>query len=48
VDGLRSTGQPGYPPLLNEQQRMELVGVLGAGPKASGFLGGWTWPGSLP
>jgi transposase len=42
VDGLRSTGQPGYPPLLNEQQRAELVEVLGAGPKASGFDGGWT------
>ena len=42
ADGLRSTGQPGYPPLLNEQQRSELVGVLGAGPKACGFTGGWT------
>ncbi len=42
ADGLRSKGQPGYPPLLNEQQRSELVGVLGAGPKASGFDGGWT------
>jgi transposase len=42
VDGLRSTGQPGYPPLLDEAQRSELVGVLNAGPKASGFDGGWT------
>lgn len=42
VDGLRSKGQPGYPPLLDQQQRMELVDVLGAGPKASGFAGGWT------
>ena len=42
VDGLRSKGQPGYPPLLAESQRAELVTVLGAGPKASGFDGGWT------
>jgi putative transposase len=42
VDGLRSTGQPGYPPLLGERQRAELVEVLTAGPKASGFDGGWT------
>jgi transposase len=42
VDGLRSKGQPGYPPLLDGQQRSELVDVLGAGPKASGFDGGWT------
>jgi len=42
VDGLRSRGQPGYPPLLNETQRAELVGVLNAGPQASGFDGGWT------
>jgi transposase len=42
VDGLRSRGQPGYPPLLNEAQRAELVGVLGAGPQACGFDGGWT------
>jgi transposase len=42
ADGLRSKGQPGYPPLLNEAQRTELVGVLDAGPKASGFTGGWT------
>jgi transposase len=42
VDGLRSRGQPGYPPLLNEAQRAELVGVLNAGPQASGFRGGWT------
>jgi putative transposase len=42
VDGLRSRGQPGYPPLLNEAQRAELVGVLGAGPEACGFDGGWT------
>jgi transposase len=48
VNGLRSKGQPGYPPLLNEQQRSDLVTVLNAGPKASGFDGGWTpspgWP----
>ena len=42
VDGLRSKGQPGYPPLLNEAQRTELAGVLKAGPKTSGFDGGWT------
>ena len=42
VAGLRSKGSPGYPPLLNEQQRSELVDVLNAGPKASGFTGGWT------
>jgi transposase len=42
ADGLRSKGRPGYPPLLNEQQRTELVGALNAGPKASGFDGGWT------
>jgi putative transposase len=42
VDGLRSTGQPGYPPLLDEQHRRELVEVLNAGPTASGFDGGWT------
>src|SRR5437764_3200332 len=42
VDGLRSRGQPGYPPLLNETQRAELVGALNAGPEASGFDGGWT------
>jgi transposase len=42
VDGLRSKGQPGYPPLLDEAQRAELAGVLKAGPKASGFDGGWT------
>jgi transposase len=42
TDGLRSTGQPGYPPLLDEQQRAELAEVLAAGPKASGFTGGWT------
>src|SRR5438046_7163218 len=37
-----SKGQPGYPPLLNQAQRGELVGVLGAGPRACGFDGGWT------
>ena len=42
VDGLRSQGQPGYPPLLDEAQRTELVGVLKAGPEACGFRGGWT------
>jgi len=42
VAGLHSKGQPGYPPLLNEAQRSELVGVLNAGPAASGFDGGWT------
>jgi transposase len=42
AEGLRSSGQPGYPPLLDEQQRTELVGVLNAGPEASGFRGGWT------
>jgi putative transposase len=42
ADGLRSTGQPGYPPLLDQAQRGELVGVLNAGPKACGFDGGWT------
>jgi transposase len=42
IDGLRSTGQPGYPPLLNESQRADLVEVLNRGPKASGFDGGWT------
>src|SRR6266487_1816215 len=42
ADGLRSKGQPGYPPLLDEQQRADLVVVLKAGPKASGFDGGWT------
>jgi putative transposase len=42
AEGLRSTGSPGYPPLLNEQQRAELVEVLNAGPKRSGFDGGWT------
>ena len=29
VDGLRSKGQPGYPPLLDEQQRGELVDKIG-------------------
>ena len=42
ADGLRSTGQPGYPPLLGEWQRAELVEVLKASPKACGFDGGWT------
>jgi transposase len=42
ADGLRSKGQPGYPPLLDQAQRAELVEVLNAGPKASGFDGGWT------
>jgi transposase len=42
ADGLRSKGQPGYPPLLDEQKRADLVVVLNAGPKASGFDGGWT------
>jgi transposase len=42
VDGLRSKGQPGYPPLLDEQQRAGLVEVLSAGPAASGFDCGWT------
>jgi transposase len=42
ADGLRSTGQPGYPPLLDEQQRADLVTVLNAGPTACGFEGGWT------
>jgi transposase len=42
VDGLRSTGTPGYPPLLTEAQRTELVDVLNAGPKECGFDGGWT------
>jgi transposase len=42
ADGLRSKGTPGYPPLLNEQQRAELVEVLNAEPTASGFDGGWT------
>jgi putative transposase len=42
VDGLRSGRPPGYPPLLDERQRVELVEVLNAGPKASGFDGGWT------
>jgi putative transposase len=42
VDGLRSKGQPGYPPLLDESQRTDLVTVLKAGPAESGFDGGWT------
>jgi transposase len=42
ADGLRSKGSPGYPLLLHEQQRRELVDVLNAGPTASGFTGGWT------
>jgi transposase len=42
VEGLRSTGPPGYPPLLNDQQRNQLVQILNAGPKQSGFDGGWT------
>jgi transposase len=42
VDGLRSTGQPGYPPLLDERHRDELAEVLKASPTASGFTGGWT------
>jgi transposase len=42
MDGLRSTGQPGYPPLLDQAQRAELAEVLKADPKASGFDGGWT------
>jgi transposase len=42
VDGLRSSGQPGYPPLLDQQQRSELVTILKAGPRAAGFEGGWT------
>jgi transposase len=42
VDGLRSTGQPGNPPLLDARQRAELAEVLKADPKASGFDGGWT------
>src|SRR5258705_12073627 len=40
ADALRSTGQPGYPPLLDQAQRTELVEVLNAGPEASGFRGG--------
>jgi transposase len=42
VDGLRSKGQPGYPPLLDQAQRAELVEVLNRGPRACGFDGGWT------
>jgi transposase len=42
ADGLRSKGQPGYPPLLDDKQRTDLVEVLNAGPTASGFDGGWT------
>src|SRR5258705_7872131 len=42
ADALRSTGQPGYPPLLDQAQRTELVEVLNAGPEASGFRGGGT------
>jgi transposase len=42
VDGLRVKGQPGYPPLLDEEQRTELVEILNAGPETSGFDGGWT------
>jgi transposase len=40
ADGLRSKskGQPGYPPLLDKVPGE----VPGAGPKASGFGGGWT------
>jgi putative transposase len=42
TDGLRSKGQPGYPPLLDQAQRVELAEVLKAPPEASGFDGGWT------
>jgi transposase len=42
ADGLRSKGAPGYPRLLDERQHRELVEVLGAGPAACGFDGGWT------
>jgi transposase len=42
AEGLRSKGQPGYPPLLSQAQCTELVEVLKAPPKASGFDGGWT------
>ena len=42
TDGLRSKGQPGYPPLLDQAQRAELAEVLKAPPEASGFDGGWT------
>jgi transposase len=42
ADGLRSKGQPGYPPLLNEAQRAELAEIVKAGPKTCGFDGGWT------
>jgi transposase len=42
VEGLRSKGQPGYPPLLSQSQCAELVQVLKEPPKASGFDGGWT------
>jgi transposase len=42
VDGLRSKGQPGHPPLLDAAQRAELAEIVKADPKASGFDGGWT------
>jgi transposase len=42
ADGLHSRRPPGYPPLLDQQQRADLVEVLKAGPKACGLDGGWT------
>jgi transposase len=42
ADGLRSRGQPGHPPLLDDVQRAELAEIVKADPTASGFDGGWT------
>lgn len=43
VDGLRSHGAPGNPPLLDQRQCAELVDILHEGPRAAGLPGdGWT------
>ncbi len=42
ADGLRSRGQPGHPPLLDQAQQAELAEIVKADPTACGFDGGWT------
>lgn len=43
--GLRSRKAPGRPPLLDADQRDELVAIIEAGPQAAGYDGGvWTGP----
>jgi transposase len=45
VDGLLTGTAPGRAPLLSDEQREELIGLVEAGPQAAGYASGvWTGP----